>query len=149
MTIDSETIKKIFEEEIPFLQKVKVVIEEVRPRYVRVKLPYEKGNENYWGTSHAGALFTFGETCGGVLVAASFPLGNIILLAKGAKIDYLKGVRGDITSELSITTEEIKKIMERVKADENFTYPISMEFKNEKKEVVAEMTIDYYFKERN
>lgn len=149
MNFDTETIKKIFEDEIPFLQKVKVVIEDVRPCYVRVKLPYEKENENYWGTSHAGALFTFGETCGGVLVAASFPLGNIILLAKGARIDYLKGVRGDITSELSIEAKEIEKIMDKVKADGNFTYPISMEFKNEKDEVVAKMTIDYYFKERS
>lgn len=148
MTLDGDTIRKIFEEEIPFLQKVKVVVEEVKPRYARLKFPHREDNENYWGTSHAGALFTFGETCGGVLVAASFPLAEIVLLAKGARIGYLKGVRGDITCELSISEEKVKKIMDETEAKGSCIYPISMEFKNDKGEVAAEMSVDYYFKKR-
>jgi acyl-coenzyme A thioesterase PaaI-like protein len=148
VTLDNDTIRKIFEEEIPFLRKVKVVVEEVKPRYARLSFPHEEGNENYWGTSHAGALFTFGESCGGVLVAASFPLADIVLLAKGAKISYLKGVRGDLKCELSISEEEIKKIMDKTEVEGSCVYPISMEFKNDKGEVAAEMSVDYYFKKR-
>jgi hypothetical protein len=69
-------------------------------------------------------------------------------LARGARIDYFKGVRGDITCELSISEEEVKRIMDETEKKGSCTYPISMEFKNEKGEVAAEMTVDYYFKKR-
>jgi acyl-coenzyme A thioesterase PaaI-like protein len=148
VVLDEATIRGIFGESIPFLRKVRVVVEKAEPGSVRLVLPYEKDNENYWGTGHAGAIFTFGETCGGVLVAASFPVADLVLLAKGATIHYVKKVDSDIVSELGISQAEVDDIMGRLQKEESLVYPISMELNNRGGETVARMTIDYYFRIR-
>ncbi|PZQ45830.1 MAG: hypothetical protein DI551_06335 [Micavibrio aeruginosavorus] len=78
----------------------------------------KRGVRNHVGSIHAGALFTLGETCAGLIIIRNFPFGKFRPLMSDVSVDYAKQARGDVTGECVILPETIKAMMETINAGE-------------------------------
>ncbi len=55
--------------------------------------------QNHVGSIHAGALFTLGETCAGLVIIRNFPFEKFRPLMSDVKVNYYKQARGDVWGE--------------------------------------------------
>lgn len=62
---------------------------------------------NHVATIHAGALFTLGETCAGLIVIRNFPFGGFRPLMSEVHATYAKQARDDVIGEAHIPPEKI------------------------------------------
>lgn len=62
---------------------------------------------NHVATIHAGALFTLGETCAGLIIIRNFPFGSFRPLMSEVRATYSKQARDDVTGEACIAPEKI------------------------------------------
>lgn len=62
---------------------------------------------NHVATIHAGALFTLGETCAGLIIIRNFPFGGFRPLMSDVHATYSKQARDDVTGEAYIPPEKI------------------------------------------
>jgi len=147
-TIDLESTRAMVEGFIPFVRKVGVSLEEARPRHVKLRYPPQDDNLNHVGMQHAGALFTFGETCGGAAILVSFDLSQVTLVAKGARIDYRKPVYDAIWCAIDVPEDEVRRVESDLAAKGKALYPLSMRASDGAGDVVFEMTVDFHFRKR-
>ena len=92
--IDAKAVAENLFAMVPFTGKLNFVVEDVRPGYARIRLPYDAANTNHVGSMHAGAIFTLLETTAGMaLITALGELGSRLLVT-GAKISYARKVMG-------------------------------------------------------
>ncbi|MBK7972437.1 MAG: PaaI family thioesterase [Deltaproteobacteria bacterium] len=148
LPVNLESTRIMVEEFIPFVRKVGVVLEEAGPRHVKLRYPAQDANLNHVGMQHAGALFTFGETCGGAAILTSFELNDVILVAKGARIDYRKPVYDDIWCTIDVEPETVERVERDLAANDKALYPLAMEVVNAAGELVFQMTVDFHFRKR-
>ncbi len=141
-----ENLRRLIEEQIPFLQKVAVRVEEIGANHVRLRLPHDPTNDNYVGTTHAAAIFSFGETCAGLAAGAVFDLTRLRMLARRAEIEYRKPVTGDLVSAVEIAPETVASVEQKVERQGKAALPIKVTMKNAAQETVAEMTVEYHFR---
>lgn len=62
---------------------------------------------NHVATIHAGALFTLGETCAGLIVIRNFPFGGFRPLMSEVHATYSKQARDNVTGEAYTPPEKI------------------------------------------
>lgn len=62
---------------------------------------------NHVKAIHAGALFTLGETCAGLIIIRNFPFEGFRPLMSDVKVSYFKQGRDDVTGEAHIPSEKI------------------------------------------
>lgn len=55
--------------------------------------------QNHVGSIHAGALFTLGETCAGLVIIRNFPFAKFRPLMSDVKVSYSKQARSDVWGE--------------------------------------------------
>lgn len=147
-TVDLEATRALVEQFIPFVRKVGVRLEEAAPRRVRLSYPPQPENLNHVAMQHAGALFTFGETCGGAAILVSFDLNDVTLVAKGARIDYRKPVYGTIWCDIELGRDTVDRVEAELAAHGKALFPLEMEAKDGSEEVVFRMTVDFHFRKR-
>jgi thioesterase domain-containing protein len=137
-----DQIRPLIEQGFPFVERMGLRMEEVRPGYCRLTAPIE-GNGNHIGTMYAGALFTLAEIPGGALFLGTFDPSRYYPVVKGMAIRFLKPARTDITVEATIAAEEVERIQavaaEHGKAD----YALSCELVDADGVVVATSQGDY------
>ncbi len=131
---------------IPFLRKVCVEIEEVRPDRVQLRLPYDSSNDNYIGTTHAGALFTFGETCAGVAAGAALDLSRFRMVARCARIEYFRPVRHDLRATAELDPACVTQVVGAVEREGRARLPVTVRILDADGRLAAEMTVEYDFR---
>ncbi|MGQ9671475.1 MAG: PaaI family thioesterase, partial [Desulfosoma sp.] len=104
-----DDIWRMIETAIPFVQRSGLQVLELRPGYVKLRMPFD-GNQNHVGSMYAGALFTLGEIPGGALCYATFDPRKYFPLAKEMTIRYRKRVTTDAFIEAGLSQEEIHRI---------------------------------------
>ncbi|MBI4514342.1 MAG: YiiD C-terminal domain-containing protein [Deltaproteobacteria bacterium] len=144
--MNADDLRALIAGGIPFLKKVAVQVDEITPTRVRLRLPHDPTNNNYVGITHAGAIFTFGETCAGVAAGAAFDLSRLRMLARRAEIDYLKPVDGEIASTVEITPDTVAGVERAVERDGKAILPLAVMMYNTAGAAVAEMTVEYHFR---
>jgi acyl-coenzyme A thioesterase PaaI-like protein len=72
-----------------------------------ILLKRRRGVRNHVATIHAGALFTLGETCAGLVIIRNFPFEGFRPLMSDVRVSYLKQARDDVTGEACIPPETI------------------------------------------
>lgn len=115
MAMSSETITRLIQSAVPFVQRMGLCVEELRPGYVRLKAPLQ-GNENHIGSVYAGALFTLAEIPGGALCLTLFDAAAFYPLVKEMNIRFLRPARSDVTITLSLSEAEAQRV--RAEAEE-------------------------------
>jgi acyl-coenzyme A thioesterase PaaI-like protein len=146
MDLRPENLRAVIETGIPFLRKVAVKLEGVEPGRMRLRFPRDPTNDNYVGVTHAGAIFTFGETCAGVAAGAALDLTRIRLLARRAVIDYLRPVRGDLSSTVEIPREHLTAAEGAIEREGKAVLPVKVTMVDAAGETAAEMTVEYHLR---
>lgn len=140
-----EDLKEIFENKIPFAKKVGVKIAELRPGRAVMSLPEDHTNDNFWGTCHAGALFTLGDFCGALAIAAAIDLSDVRMVTRGAKISFTKFARGEIKCLAELDEDAIKLLKTQLESGQKTTLEVKCLIQNGDGIPVAEMTVEYHF----
>jgi acyl-coenzyme A thioesterase PaaI-like protein len=130
----------------PYARKTGVRNLEAEPRRVKLSFPYDDTNFNPFGSYHAGALFTFGETAAAALLGMTFDLTKFQMLVRNGSIRYLKQVRNEITIDASFPEEDAKKIEEKILTAGKGDVPITVQMKNQEGDVVCEFTCTFYMR---
>jgi acyl-coenzyme A thioesterase PaaI-like protein len=73
----------------------------------KIFLKRRKRVRNHVATIHAGALFTLGETCAGLVIIRNFPFEGFRPLMSEVHATYSKQARDDVTGEAHIPPEKI------------------------------------------
>jgi acyl-coenzyme A thioesterase PaaI-like protein len=141
-----ENLRAVVEDGIPFLKKVVVKVEAIEPARVRLRFPYDRRNDNYVGLTHAGAIFTFGETCAGVAAGAAFDLARVRLLARRAAIAYQRPVSGELTGTVEIPPDQAAAAERAIERDGRAIVPVRVAMVDAGGETVAEMTVEYHLR---
>ncbi len=142
----AEELRAAVEQGIPFLTKVRVVVEEITPGRVRLRFPHDPTNANYLGTTHAAAIFAFGETCAGLAAGASFDLARLHMVARHAAIEFREPVTGELVSVVEIPADTITRVMESLERAGRASLPVKVTMHNTAGEMAAEMTVEYAFR---
>lgn len=95
---------------------------------------------NHVGSVHAGALFTLGETCAGLVIIRNFPFGKYRPLMSDVRVNYSKQARGDVVGECIIAPEEIARMHENFKLEQVPSTEIVTNIYNADKEIIAVVT---------
>ncbi len=127
---------KIMGKVIPFSDKSKFRIEELRKGYMKVSLPYIKANMNHIKTHHALAMSELGELATGVCLLYSLPDNSQVILKK-LSTEYLKKGKGKLTVEARFDMDSIVD-----KGDMVF----DIDIKNPKDEVVAKAQYIWHYR---
>jgi len=141
-------LSSTIEERIPFLKDMGIKILGMDTGQVKLMMEFTPHNKNHIGTSHAGAIFTFGETCGGVAVRTAIDISKYYFVVKDSQIKYLKPVTETIYSEANIPEDIQEKMREELEKNGKATCFLSLTLYNEKGETVAEMNLTYVVKKR-
>jgi len=109
MVMSPDAMTQYLHETIPFVQRMGLRIDELRPGHVKLTAPL-RGNENHIGTVYAGALFTLAEIPGGVLFLSAFDSSRFYPVVKEMNIRFLRPARSDATMTLTLSEEEVRRI---------------------------------------
>jgi thioesterase domain-containing protein len=109
MSMSTEAITHLIQSAVPFVQRMGLRVEELRPGHVKVMTPLQ-GNENHLGTVYAGALFTLAEIPGGALFLSAFDVSRFYPVVKEMTIKFVRPARSDVTMTLTLSEDEVQRL---------------------------------------
>ena len=142
----TEQLETLLYEALPLVKALDCRVEAGRPGYVRLTMSRSPIVVNHFGAFHAGALYTFAETVGGAIVAASFDLVNNTLINKRGEIRYRKIVTQKAVSEAHFDMEEVERLMAEVNEKGKTEFGYSVIVKNQDDEIACEVDFDFYLR---
>ena len=101
---------------------------------------------NHVGSIHAGALFTLGETCAGLVIIRNFPFKYFRPLMRDVRVNYSKQARGDVVGGAIIPPVDIARMHETIKQGEIPTIDVTTNIFNDQKEIIAVVTTTWQVK---
>jgi thioesterase domain-containing protein len=132
-----EAVKELVEKKIAFVERMGLKVLELIPGYVKLMAPL-LGNENHIGSMYAGALFTLAEIPGGALILTTFDPTKCYPLIKELTIKFLRPAGSDITTEISLSQEEVERIIRELSDRGKAEFVLHGELKDVSGTVVAE-----------
>lgn len=111
-----------------------------------IYLKRHRGICNHVKSIHAGALFTLGETCAGLVVIRNFPFARYRPLMSDVKVNYAKQARGDVTGDCVIPAEAIARMHEELRNEIVPFIDAVTTIRNSENEVVATVTTTWQVK---
>lgn len=102
---------------------------------------------NHVGSIHAGALFTLGETCAGIVIVRNFPFGQYRPLMSDVRVNYSKQARGDVTGTCTISPDVITRMKAEIAKDEVPFVDMVTEIRNTDGEVICTVTTTWQVKQ--
>lgn len=105
-----------------------------------------RGVRNHVGSIHAGALFTLGETCAGLVIIRNFPFKNFRPLMSDVRVTYTKQARGDVTGSCTIAPAKIAEMHETLRKDEIPTLEATTLILNAAQELIATVVTTWQVK---
>jgi len=136
MKLTPETLRDLIENKIAFVERMGLKVLELRPRYVKLMAPLQ-GNENHIGSMYAGALFTLAEIPGGALCLTTFDPAKCYPVVKEVTIRFLRPAGSDITTEISLSEEEVARLHREIADKGKADFVIHGELKDSSGTVVA------------
>jgi thioesterase domain-containing protein len=136
MELTPETLKELVEKKIAFVERMGLKVLALIPGHVKLTAPL-RGNENHIGSMYAGALFTLAEIPGGALILSTFDPTKCYPLIKELTIKFLRPAQSDVTTEISLSTEEVHRITAEMLATGKAEFILSAELKDGSGAVVA------------
>ena len=112
---------------------------------VEMTLPDQGATRNLFGTVHAGALFTFGETVAGVAAGLKI-LEHALLLARTVQIRYARPATGVVRGLARVAAAESARVLAEVERDGRSELTVSVLLQDEQKRTVAELDVAYSFR---
>src|SRR6185312_6493204 len=82
----------------------------------KIKIGYHRGVKNHLGGVHAGALFTLGEMCAGLLLLKNFNPLKFRLILQSASVEYSKQGRTAVEGASELSAEKLKRVRAAIKS---------------------------------
>ncbi len=136
MSFTPETVKELVEKKIAFVERMGLKVIELTPGHVKLIAPLQ-GNENHVGSMYAGALFTLAEIPGGALILTTFDPTKCFPVIKELTIKFLRPAVSDITTEISLSRDEVDRITGEVSEKGKADFVLHGELKDQAGTVVA------------
>jgi uncharacterized protein (TIGR00369 family) len=138
--MDVASVKNLVENMIPFVKKTGVLVEELTPTKVRLRLPHDTSNLNPMGILHAGATFTLAETCAASICLMA--LGqSAMFIGKSVEIKFKRPGKGDLIAVSQLTPLDAQKILDGASQNGKLDAPITVEVSDPTGEPVASATV--------
>lgn len=130
--MNPNVIRQVIEEAVALAKALGIKLDTVEERKVVLSIPFDSVNMTPMGTMAAGSLFTLAETAGGALLMASLDMTKYSIVAKELSIRFKKPGMSRVTTSLTLSDEEVKKIMGDVEAaggrtDASLEIPLEVE----------------------
>lgn len=97
----------------------------------------KRGVQNHVKSIHAGAIFTLGETCAGLVIIRNFPFENFRPLMSDVRVTYSKQARGDIWGEAVAAPGVMQNAHEVFNNGEVPVIEMTTNILNDQKEIIA------------
>jgi acyl-coenzyme A thioesterase PaaI-like protein len=130
------------EQLIPRAHQMGVEFVEMRPGFVRARVPFE-GNGNHFGVVYAGVTFTVAEVLGGAIHFATFDVSTHYPLVKSLSIDFLAPGTGPLSASASLSEDEIARIKAAAAPGVKVPFVLEAEVVGEDGTLVARTRGDY------
>lgn len=124
----------------PFNSHLGAEMLEWTDRRCAISLRRRRKVRNHVGSIHAGALFTLGETCAGLVIVRNFPFQRFRPLMSEVRITYSKQARGDVTGTAEMPAEEVDRMLAVIGQGEIPFTELVTHITNRDGEIVAEVT---------
>ena len=111
-----------------------------------ISVKRRRGVRNHVGSIHAGALFTLGETCAGLVIVRNFPFGQYRPLMSDVRVNYSKQARGDVVGKCVIPASEIERLKSEMNGDEPRFIEVVTDIFNAEKEIICKVTTTWQVK---
>lgn len=112
-----------------------------------IAIKRHRGVRNHVKSIHAGALFTLGETCAGLVIIRNFPFAKYRPLMSDVKVNYSKQARGDVTGECVIPKETVARMLREIVAEQIPFVEVVTNIMNDQKEIIAVVTTTWQVKQ--
>ena len=132
---------------VPFMNTLGIEEVSVDAEQAVLRLPDVESQRNHLGGPHAGAMFSLGESCSGVVVMTRFAdaFDRVVPLPMGASIRYLKVALGPITAtgRLVGTVDDVLAVLDTGERPE---FDIAVELTTDGGTVTGDMLVHWTLK---
>lgn len=120
--------------EIPFVKLLNITQDENK-----LSLNEKKTLLNHLETTHAGAIYTLGETQSGLYLQNLFPSlqDKVIPILRDSKIKYKKPALGNLSASATCTEETRKKFQKIFEKKKRASIEITVNILNKDEEIIA------------
>ncbi len=130
----------------PFNRHLRARLLDWTPEKAVIAVKRRRRIRNHVGSIHAGALFTLGETCAGLVIIRNFPFGGFRPLMSDVRVTYSKQARGDVIGECSVHPDAIAKMREVIASGEVPSIEMVTNILNTDHEIIAVVTTQWQVK---
>ena len=102
-----------------------------------LEVPLHRGVKNHIGGIHAGAIFTLGETCAGLVIIKNFSFSKYRPIMTDVSVKYSIQARGKITGVTTVKRSSINKVNQGLMSGSPQTIALETRILNSKKEELA------------
>ncbi len=134
-------IKRLVEEESPFLKKTGLRFEDGSPTEARVRLPLLPDNLNQAGAVHAGAIFTLAEAAAATLGSCAFDPAVLTFITKSVEMRYRRPGKGDLWGQARLDHDTAEAAHQRTSTEGKVDVPVPVEVADQAGEPVAQATV--------
>jgi uncharacterized protein (TIGR00369 family) len=138
--MDPAVVRTLIEEQIPFVKKTGVIVEELAATRVKLRLPLDGSNLNPMGILHAGATFTLAETCAAALCLMAFQ-SKVMFIGKAVEIRFKRPGKSDAVAVAQLTPVDAQRILDGVQRDGKIDAPIVVDVSDLAGEPIAQATV--------
>jgi uncharacterized protein (TIGR00369 family) len=138
--MEPSAVKNLVENMIPFVKKTGVLVDELTPTKVKLRLPHDGSNLNPMGILHAGATFTLAETCAAALCVMA--LGqSVMFIGKQVDIKFRRPGKGDAVATAQLTPADTQRLLDGAQRDGKIDAPIVVDVTDPAGEPIAQATV--------
>lgn len=133
----------------PFNARLKACLLEWTDRKCLIGVRRIRAVRNHVGSIHAGALFTLGETCAGLVIIRNFPFSGYRPLMSDVQVNYSRQARSDVTGECVMTDDMLADMRAVLEKGEVPSVRLVTNIYDDKKEIVAVVSTQWQVKPWN
>jgi acyl-coenzyme A thioesterase PaaI-like protein len=130
----------------PFNSHLKGKLKAWGKNKVKIELACHRGVKNHVGSIHAGALFTLGETCAGLIIIRNFSFKEHRPLMSEVSVVYDKQALEGVTGVCEVTAGVLDKAKATLKKGEIPFIPMKTLIFNGKGQKIAEVNTKWQVK---
>lgn len=147
-TLCLEELRAYYKENFPLYAFIELEILEASPQHAKCAIPLSPNNVNHFGVLHAAVQWAAAETLGGVVFWSSFSAADYLIVVTDVSIHFHRPATTDLTSETSITRDEIKRMDEQLKHVGKAGFTLEIELKNASDTTVTKAVANYHVRKR-
>jgi acyl-coenzyme A thioesterase PaaI-like protein len=130
----------------PFNSHLKARILDWSRESTTLEVRLHRGVKNHVGGIHAGAIFTLGETCAGLIIIKNFSFNEYRPIMSDVTVHFSKQARGTIVGVARVDRASLSKVEQGLKKGLPQMLELDTEILNSKNELIASVKTKWQIK---